>query len=238
MNFFKKIFILILPIYLSANDLHVKLLEPLLDIDYRIDGVTNIKEEYTVFSDTSKIYKRAGLNCSGFVLAGARQLLGKSITISEAIKDTNQNSDKNSSLGEDWDFGRDLILNIAKPFNHRFLNYEDIDTNSSTSDGIRLNDHVAWSDMFKRMKKDNIYLTAFSKNVNKNGYKALYYHVGIIIKDDNSNIWLYHSTPKSGVHRVWLDFDRKMTPFKREYPENLSHDKRALILELDLSWGF
>ncbi len=236
MNIFKIVFILMLPICVYASNLHVKLLEPLLGIKYRVDGVTNIKEEYTVFEKPSITYKKAGFNCSGFVLAGARQLLGKSITIKEAIKDINFNSDENSSLGKDWDFGRDLILNIAKPFKYRFLNYDDIDINSSSSDGIRLNDHVAWSDMFQQMKKSNIYLTTFSKRDKKD--RILYYHVGIIIKDDNSNIWLYHSTPKSGVHRVWLDFDKNMTPFKKEYPAVSSSNKKALILELDLSLGF
>lgn len=234
MIFYRVVVLLLLPMWLSASNLHLKLLEPLLGIKYRMDGATNIKEEYTLFANQKKIYKKAGLNCSGFVLAGARQLLGKSITINEAKKDINQNSDANSSMGKDWDFGRDLILNIASPYSHRFLNYEDIDTNSSTSDGIKLYDHVAWHDLFKQMKKDNIYLTTFSKNVDMEKYDVLYYHVGIIIKDDNDNIWLYHATQESGVHRVWLDFDKKMTPFSKEYPKSSSYNKKALVLELDL----
>lgn len=234
MKFLKLIFIF-LPVSLVASSLHLKLLEPLLGIKYRVDGTTNIKEEYTLFSNPKNIYKKAGFNCSGFVLAGSRQLLGKSITINDAKKDTNQNSSPASPLGEDWDFGRDLILNIASSYSHRFLNYDTIDTNSSTGDGIDINDSVAWHDLFKQMKKENIYLMTFSKPTSQKGYKYLYYHVGIIIKDDNDNIWLYHATQNSGVHKVWLDYDKNMTPFKKEYPDNLTKGKKALILELDLT---
>lgn len=235
MSFCKAILLLFFPISLLASNLHMKLLEPLLGIKYRIDGTTNIYEKYTLFENQNKIYKKAGLNCSGFVLTGAKQLLGKNIKIDSAKKDINQNSGENSSMGKDWDFGRDLILNIAKPFSHRFLNYDTIDTNSTTSDGININNTLAWSDIFKRMKKENIYLVAFSKPTEIKGYKYLYSHVGIMIKDDNNNIWLYHSTEKNGVHKIWMDFDTNMTPFKKEYPKSSSYEIRALVLELDLS---
>lgn len=234
---FTKILLLVFILHANANsnDLHVKLLEPLLDIKYRKDGTTNMEEQYTLFADQSKRYKKAGLNCSGFVFTAIKRLFGESIPIDSVLKDINQNSGKNSPLGEDWDFGRDLILNIAHKYKHRFLNEGEIDTSSSTSDGVKTNDVEGWKKIFKQIKKDNIYLATFSKPVKIKNYKVLYYHVGIIIKDNNKNIWLYHSTPIDGVHRTWLDYDKNMTPFNKEYKKHPDYDKRVLILEIDRS---
>lgn len=232
-----KVFILLLSLHVNlySSDLHVKLLEPLLDIKYRKDGVSNADEQYTLFKNQSKIFKRAGLNCSGFVVAASRQLLGKSIIINDTIKDINQNSGINSKMGEDWDFGRDLILNIASKYNHKFINNEEIDINSLTSDGVKTQDVKGWNRIFKKIKKENIYLVAFSKPVKNQTYKFLYYHVGVIVKDNNKNVWLYHSTPKLGVHRTWLDYDKKMSPFNKEYKKNPNYDKKVIILEIDMS---
>lgn len=216
-----------------ANDLQVELLEPFLGIKYRVDGTTDKNENYTTFSDPTKRYKKAGLNCSGFVHTASKQLLGKSFAIDDVTKDTNKNSSKNAPLGEDWDFGRDLILNIASNYSHSFINDEWIDADSTSSDGIRTDDLRGWKELFKRINKDDIYLVVFSKPVSKPPYKVLYYHVGIIIKDNNGNVWLYHSTPIQGVHRVWLNYDEKMTPFQKEFKKNPAYDKRVLVLELE-----
>lgn len=224
--------LLLLHVSLHANDLHVKLLEPLLGIKYRIDGTTNADEKYTLFANTSKIYKKAGLNCSGFVLTAMKQLLGKTITIDEAKKDINKNSNTNSSMGQDWDFGRDLIQNISQGYNSNYLSIKDINPNSLTGDGIKIYDLKAWKYVFRQIKKDNIYLLAFSKQTNMKGYKIIYHHVGIIIKDNNKNIWLYHATQKNGAHRVWLDYDKKMTPFRKEFAKDIKSSRKVLILEI------
>lgn len=228
------IFILALHVNLFANDLHVKILENFLGIAYRIDGTTTDDEFYTTFNDQNKSFKKAGLNCSGFVHTASKFLLGQSFSIDEVRKDINKNSYKNSPLGEDWDFGRDLILNIASKFPHKFINPSDVDINSSTSDGFLIDDMNAWKKIFKQIKKQNIYLVTFSKPTNLKGYKYLYYHVGIIIKDNNNNIFLYHATPKQGVHKTWLNFDSKMTPFFSEYKQSAKFSKKILILELQL----
>lgn len=232
-KFFVSFFILSL-ISLNANDIHVKLLEPLLGIKYRVDGTTNAEERYTLFENEDKIYKKAGLNCSGFVLTASKQLLGKTITIKEAKKDINKNSDENSSMGKDWDFGRDLIQNIASNYNSNYLSLGEINPNSTTSDGIKSHDVKAWNYIFQHIKKENIYLAVFSKPTTLKGYKILYYHVGIIIKDNNKNIWLYHATQNDGVHKVWLDYDRAMTYFNKEFAKNSKYNKKVLILELEL----
>lgn len=221
-----------LHVSLCASDLHVKLLEPFLGIKYRNDGTTNINEEYTLFANTSKIYKKAGLNCSGFVLTAMKQLLGKNITIAEAKIDTNQNSGVNSPMGQDWDFGRDLIQNIAKDYSYEYISKRDINPNSLTGDGIDIYDLKAWKFVFEKIKKNRIYLLAFSKNSTLKGYKTIYHHVGIIIKDSNRNIWLYHATQKNGVHRVWLNYDRNMRPFAKEFKKDINKNRKVLILEV------
>lgn len=229
----KILFLIFLSINLYANDKHIKLLEPFLDIPYRANGTTNSDERYVVFSNPKDTYKRAGLSGSGFVHAAAKQLLGQDFTPEEIKYDLNQNSGKNSPLGYNWDFAKDVILNIAKHFKYHFINEENIDLNSTSSQGFKLNDIKMWKEVFKKIKKQNIYLVAFSKPSQKKGYKYVYYHPAIIVKDNNNNIFLYHSTPKQGVHRVWLNYDNMLTPLVKEFSSK--NDKKVIILELELS---
>lgn len=220
--------IALLHLNLLASDTHKRLLKPFIGIPYRTDGAMNIDGNYTSFANTHKFYKTPGLNCSGFVLSGVRALLNKKIAIKTAKKDINNNSGTKALLGKDWDFGRDLIQNISKKYKTKYLSTQKINPNSTTSDGIGMRDKKAWLWVLEKIKKQNIYLMALSKKTNLKNYKFLYHHVGIIIKDGNDKIWLYHATRKNGVNKVLLSNDKILSSFIKNYKKT----QKALILEV------
>ncbi len=209
--------------FLHASSLHVRLLEPFLGIKYRQYGTTNEDERYTLFINQDKIYESAGLDDKGFVFSAYKRLFGKSMEISEVFVPNKNNENeiyKNN-------FSLNLALNLALNHQNRFLNssFCEFYKRDFSFDIYNIR---RWSRVFERMNKENIYLAIFSKTIRN---KEVYSHIGIIIKDDNKNIFLYQSTPKYGVHKIWMDFDKKMSIFAKDID---SLPLKVLILELQL----
>ncbi|MBS9778867.1 MAG: hypothetical protein KGV58_00995 [Campylobacteraceae bacterium] len=209
---------------LNASSLHVRLLEPFLGIKYRQYGTTNINEKYVLFTDKFKTLKKAGFGHNGFVYSAYKRLLGKSMDIDEVL----QNSGKNyMNLVLKDDFSLKLALNIAKKHKNRFLNSSFCEYYGGDY-AFDIYNIRRWNRVFKKLKKENIYLAIFSKHIRG---KDKFSHLGIIIKDDNKNVFLYQSTPKYGVHKIWMDFDRKMSIFGKDID---SLPQKVLILELEI----
>ncbi len=202
------LFLLFVGTNLYASSLHLKLLEPFLGIKYRQYGTTNTDERYTIFTDLNSSFKKAGLGNNGFVFTAYKQLLGKTFGLEKVLGKKQLILDNNFSL--------DLAKSIAS--NHKYNVFEPFNAH----------DLSRWNFVFKQIKAKNIYLAIFSRGIKD---EKIYFHLGIIIKDDNKNIWLYHANRKNGVSRIWLDFDRKMSSFRKEFGKN---DVEILIFELDI----
>lgn len=209
----------------------------LLGAKYRKDGVTNRFGLYTLFEKQELFFKDPGFNCSGFVLTMSRILLNNSINIDEARKDLNENSSSGSEFGQDWDFGRDLIMNITSPYGFNIIlpnseSSNSFDINAFKSLGFSLHDLENWKNIFPQIKNDKVYFVAFSRKAIASGYKYLYYHVAIIVKDSADAIWLYHATPGEGAHRIFMNSKQGMKKFQEEFKEKKGFPKKLLIIEV------
>ncbi len=214
------VFLIFIDSYMWANSLHVRLLEPFLGMTYREYGTTNIDEKYTTLINPKSIYRRGGLGDEGFVISAYKQLFGRNFRLNDILSPQTK-----ERISQD-DFALELALKLAS--NHK---YKILSASSSfifwSKKSFGILDIKSWKKIFEKLHVENVYLAIFSKKLKQ---KNIYFHLGIIIKDDNNNIWLYHGSKKSGVSRIWLDFDRKMSLFVREFG---AIDGEMIILELE-----
>lgn len=235
-------------------------LKEFLGIPYRDDGALDYSGEpllatasgrYTLFADQSKTFSQPGLNCSGFVLAASEKLLNKSLSLDEAKKDRKGDSGPGSPYGEDWDFGLDLILNIAAGREARVMLPEGrvadpatLDGRGSSRDGgsggrgFVLQDRKAWADILPRLRYGKLYLWALSR-VQPN--KSLqYHHVGLILAPDaaSGKILLYHAARNVGVNRVDLKSKDGLENFLKRYKDTSVSDRHIYLLEVDMAPNF
>lgn len=222
----------------EINQQTIQNLDKLVGIKYRKDGVTNLNGDYTTFENQVQKFDTPGLNCSGFVVTATRFILNSSKTVDQYRYDLNENSGVGSVYGQDWDFGRDLIMNISgKP-------YESILPKSESSQpdiqsaaeryGFNLHSVDNWDDVLGQIKPNKLYLLAFSRDTTIPGYKYLYYHVGILLMAPDGGIWLYHSTPDFGVHKIQMNTDSGMKMFQGEYKQKEDQVKRIMILSVKI----
>ena len=159
-----------------------KVLEAFLGLPYREDGAISESGEYTLFSDRGRRFLSPGLNCSGLVLAASRFLLGKNITLHDAMRDRFSDSGPGASGGEDWDFGWDLILNISENFSRRFLLPGGIVADTATSTGLSprgydIQKDATWKELPERLKPGHFYLISLNVVGRRAGYRLQHYHV-------------------------------------------------------------
>ncbi len=213
--------------------------QTLLSLPYRADGVIDENGRNTLFASPEKTFKTPGLNCSGFVLSASRGLLQKNITLDQAKTDRQGDSGPQSPLGQDWDYGLDLILNISQGFPRRVLAPAGPiplpdRPDGRTERGFPLDDAASWEAVLPRMQAGRIYLATISKPAKRKGYVLMHYHVALIVPDREGRVWWYHSTPKTGVHRMDLRSAKGMSQFRREFAGAVPGQKRVLLLEVDL----
>ncbi len=218
----------------------IKIANQYLGTKFREDGAQNIRGKYTTFTTPTHLYSTPGYNCSGFVLAAARRILKKHITISGAKFDRRSDSGINSPFGHDWDFGLDLILNIAEDRRPRFilpispphLQKKVERDKSHVIRGFPLNDQSSWQDIFLRIKKGYLYLASISRPTHRKGYQFLHYHVALLLRDKNSKVWFYHTTRKNNTHRLEINSAHGMKRLQRQFfSEKGSLPKKIVIVE-------
>ncbi len=210
-----------------------------LGIPYRDDGALDDQGRFTTFANPERFFETPGLNCSGLVLSVSRFLFDRNWTLAEATRDRQNNSGPGSPLGKDWDFGFDLIQNLTDGVEHRVIMPDgkpvDLDTaDGMTLRGFRLDDQNAWDRVIRQMKPGYAYLGDISKPTRQPGYKLIHYHVVIAIPDGKGDIWLYHATRRSNVHKININTPQGLARFMGQFRGARGDVKDILIIEAKL----
>lgn len=207
-----------------------------LGIPYRDDGALDSEGRFTTFEDPSRIFPTPGLNCSGLVLSVSRFLYDRNWTLDEVMRDPQGNSGPTSPLGKDWDFGLDLILNISAGTARRVLMPDGKEHKVESFDGLNargfdLHDRAAWRAVLGQMTVGRVYLGSINKATKKEGYRVLHYHVVLMLPDGKGNVWLYHATPRSNVHKMNMSSPKGMGRFMSQFTGAREDGKRIIVLE-------
>ena len=155
----------------NAQETPKDVMDQFLVIQYRQDGMVDDAGHWSQFAMPEKTFATPGLNCSGLLLEGARLLLERNISFKEAIKDRLGDSGKSAPLGEDWDFGWDLVMNISEEYKRTLILPNGDETNFGTLSGMdRLGWRTAgaalddlWRVFQQRTTPEKLYLLTFSR---------------------------------------------------------------------------
>ncbi|MDR2459981.1 MAG: hypothetical protein LBE38_04245 [Deltaproteobacteria bacterium] len=210
-------------------------LEAFLAIPYRVDGTIDERANFTLWGDPQRVFQSPGLNCSGFLLSATRFLKGVNFTLLEAKRDILGDSGVASENGEDWDFGLDVVLNLAgadaKLYPDHGLQGRIVD-DKGTVLGLGVNIHgPEFLELLASLQNDRLYLFAISKPDRRFKGGISYYHNGLILKGPDGETWLYHSTHRAGVNRVNLNAERGLSAFRISFPETARGERRILLVE-------
>lgn len=215
------------------------LLDSFVGIPYRNDGGINEQGEYTLFADESRKFSSPGLNCSGFVLGAGRFIVNDNISLTNAKKDRFNDSGVGSSLGEDWDFGWDLVLNMSEGRNARLLLQDGGTANPLEYTGsnvpmIDLHAKHEWDRLMQRIHPGNLYLVDFSKPVTITGYSLLHYHVALLYAE-NEHIWMYQTTNQNGkVYRRDMADKQERFAFLKAFANTGKARKKVAVVEIPI----
>lgn len=224
---------------IADKNLPYEFAEAHLGIPYRNDGALDSHGHFTTFSDPKRRFNRPGLNCSGLVVSASRYIFGKNFTIEEVTRDRNNNSGPNSPLGEDWDFGWDLILNLTDSVKRSVLapdgqRYDVESIDPLKYRGFDLHDHGAWKSIFSHMQADKVYFGTISRKTNRPGYKVLHYHVVLMLPDREGNLRLYHSTKLSRTHKMNLTSRKGLGRLMAQFGRGRGGPKSIMVVEASL----
>uniref|UniRef100_I2Q508 Uncharacterized protein n=1 Tax=Desulfovibrio sp. U5L TaxID=596152 RepID=I2Q508_9BACT len=211
-------------------------LAPLLDTPYRDDGVDDPAGRHTLFADPAAAFPAPGYNCSGFVTTASRRLFGRPLPLDAAKRDRKGDSGPGCALGQDWDFGYDLILNITDGLPRRVLGPDGGGLDPAAVDAARfrgfpLHDAAGWATALAGLGPGEAALAALSKK--KDG-RLLYYHVGLVVRDGQGRIFFYHATPGRGAHRLELSSPAGLAALKKEFAEKTYGEKWILLVAAPL----
>jgi hypothetical protein len=217
-----------------------EILASFLGIAFREDGTMDEHGKYTLFSRPGKYFNEPGLNCSGFILAAARLLFQKNIQLSVAMRDRLGDSGPGAALGQDWDFGWDLILNITDGLKRSLLlpggGVVDPAAGSGLSPlGLDLHSPETWQELPSRIRQNHIYFVSFSRPTYRSGYKLLHSHVGILIRTSAIDWHLYHSINKSGVVRENFGNAQTRARFLEANPNFGNARRHMFIVEVPMA---
>lgn len=205
-------------------------LQPLLGIPYRADGVEDAQGRFVRFSAPNQPLTQPGLNCSGFLVAASRRLLGFQGSPEAAARDRANDSGNGASLGQDWDFGLDLILNLSEGHPRRQLFPEGprpLPAPLSPRDrGFPFGAASLWDALTLRLNPRAVYLGSLSWV--KAGRLA-HHHVAVILKDNQGRSWFYHTLPGGRIHRLSLDTPGGRTRLHQMFGTT----QRLFLLEVD-----
>ncbi|MDR1395135.1 MAG: hypothetical protein LBK52_03055 [Deltaproteobacteria bacterium] len=214
------------------------ILKAFLGVPYRIDGTISDQGTWTVWANPEKTFSTPGLNCSGLAAGALRFSYGRSLRLEDLRRDRDNNSGPGSVLGLDWDFGLDVVLNLAEGHFLRFLPQPEEPPYAYTEfhkpAGWGLNIHTeALEQTLAQFDPRNIYLFAVSKPDRRFKGGLSYYHVGLIQAETSGEIWLYHATHNAGVHRLNLAGPKGLASFRRYFPPVRNGERRIIFLELE-----
>lgn len=217
-----------------------QILPRLLGIPYRVDGVVNDRGRYIVYARPETILTTPGLNCSGLTLEAARLLLRDNIPLESSVADRLGDSAEDSSLGHDWDFGWDLIMNISEGYQRTMLlpGGKSMDPAKSTGlspRGFDLHGRNTWKELLPRIQTGHLYLLSFSKETGKPKRPLIHYHVGLIHKTVAGEIWLYQTTHQAGkANRRNLAAPAGLGSFLSAFANQGKARKHIMVIEVKL----
>jgi len=210
-----------------------------LGIPYREDGALDSEGHFTTFADPTKFFESPGLNCSGLVVSACRFLFDKNWTLEEVTRDRQGNSGTDATMGKDWDFGWDLVMNLTEGRSRKVIMpdgkaYSVEKSDGTTLTGFDLNDLQAWQRVMAQMKPGRVYLGSISKPTRKKGYRLLHYHVVLMLPDGKGGVWLYHATHRSNVHRMNINTSQGMNRLMSQFRGDRDDSKKILVVEAAL----
>lgn len=185
--------------------------QDLLGVPYVVDGALDRDGRWTWFSRPGEVQLRPGLNCSGFVVAAARRLLGWSGTLAEAGQDRLGDSGPGAPLGRDWDFGFDLVLNLTEGRSRRVLlpgGVAEVAGDGRTLRGFDLHDRSAWEAILPLLRPERPVLASLSR---VRAGRIEHHHVALLLAEEG-HVWFCHTLPGGRSHRLDL---RSATGFSR-----------------------
>ncbi len=218
------------------------LLQGFLGLPYREDGALDELGQFVLFQVPTTPLSTPGLNCSGFVLEASRFLLNTNIPIATAMADRKNDSGPGSPLGQDWDFGWDLIANIADKRSATLL-LPDGKTAapaalSGSVRGFDVHAPATWKELPTRLRSGYLYLVSFSKPSTLPGYTLQHYHVGLIWVSPAKELWYYHTTGQAkGVTRRDLATPEGRSSFQQAFANKGNARKFMAIIEIPLPPG-
>ena len=228
-----------LPALARAKDLD-SVVSALTGVAYRPDGAIDEQGRFTLFAERSRLFKTAGLNCSGFLVEACRFLLGRTVPLDEAARDRLGDSGPGSPHGRDWDFGWDLVLNLSQGLPRRLLLPEGKTVDPENLDGYAargfdLHDPETWRELPERIRPGYLYLVSFSKETNTAGYALLHYHVALMHRDGNNDIRISQATTQSGkVTSRSIGTPEGRDLFLRSFTNRGGNRKMIAVVEVDL----
>ncbi|MDR2338896.1 MAG: hypothetical protein LBF40_02000 [Deltaproteobacteria bacterium] len=197
-----------------------------------MDGTVSETGEWTLWAKPEKTFKSPGLNCSGFLLAASRFLLGRDFTIDMAKNDFFGDSGKGSPWGEDWDFGLDVALNLAgrdSPTVPPVGGHTAVSDPNGRPMGLGADIHGdGLLEALAALKPGALYFFAISKPDRRFPVGVSYYHNGIMLPD-GGRAMLYHSTKRVGVHRLDLMNPNSLATFRKSFPPIKGKGERRIL---------
>ena len=210
-----------------------------LGIPFRVDGAADTLGRWVTFNEPELVVQTPGFNCSGFTVAAARELLGYNFDLIEVNFDRRGDSGPGAPLGQDWDFGLDLILNLSEDYPRRFLPEPENPQNTpliaigpgrALGWGVSLHS-PAFEEQLKLIQPGRFCFFTFSKPDRRFPAGVSYYHVGVIVPDAQG-LWLYHSTLGAKTNRVNLADPEGLARLRRHFPPIQNGERRVFLIEV------
>lgn len=216
------------------------ILKALRNIPYRDDGAIDEYGSFTLFSEPDKKIQGAGLNCSGLLLEACRFLLHTNYSLASVQKDRNGDSGAQSPQGQDWDFGWDLLMNISDGFPRTFILPQGKTLKPEVATaldplGFDLHSEQTWQELPGRIRSGYIYLVSFNMENRRKGYGLVHYHVALIHRNADGEIWMTDTTSQAGRSGQRLLSDpTSLKTFLQAFANKGKNRKKMLVLEVRL----
>lgn len=205
-------------------------LAELMGIPYLPDGVEDAAGRWCTFTHPDRFHGAPGLNCSGFLVAASRRLLGFRGSPSEAGRDRLANSGPEAAAGPDWDFGWDLLLNLSEGHARRWLGATgplEVDPSQpGVAMAFAVQEGSAWQAFLPRLQPHRVYLGSLIRSRSRG--RLQFHHVVLLLRDSRGMVWLYQTLPRGRVHRLPLGTPAGLARFQGMFGP--SH--RLLVLEV------
>ncbi len=209
-----------------------------LGIPFRADGALDAQGRWVTFKRPDLAAGQPGFNCSGFTVAAAGRIRGRDFPLGEAIRDRHGDSGPGSPLGQDWDFGLDLILNLSQDHPHRLLPEPEnpgqtpIVRGQGRPQGWGVDIHSPrLEEILSQFTPGRMGFFVLSKPDRRFPAGVSYYHVGVIVSEPPA-LWLYHTTAGARTNRLDLATAAGLARLRRDFKPVANGERRILLVEI------